>query len=204
MPAIPVVLKVDQGVAVVDFDIQKTQSGEAEEAGNQALSDVIARAVAADIDFWFRRYLVGPQEPLVDVPHLLMRFPFLLDKRADKIEEWNKVIGIDAPPYGLEKELYEAHLAGQEFGYDYWVPNACFWWPKLKNDEKLNEHFFEAKEGDWADVVFCEDCSEFRERSPKSGEAPAEFSADFDGPWERRHVADLASKRYSPLSRFAI
>jgi hypothetical protein len=176
----------------------------AEKAGNRELTDVIARVVAADIDLWFRRDIVGPQEPLVDVPHLLMRFPFLLGKGAGDIEEWNKAVRADSEPYGLDKELYSTHLAEKKFEHDLWVPSACFWWPKLRMDEKLNGYFFEAKQGDWADVVFCEDCSKFLERSPEHGKAPTEFPAEFEGAWGRRHIARIDDRKYSPRSRLAI
>jgi hypothetical protein len=176
----------------------------AEKAGNRELTDVIARVVAADIDLWFRRDIVGPQEPLVDVPHLLMRFPFLLGKGAGYIEAWNEAAPADSEPYGLDKELYSAYLARRKFEHDLWVPTACFWWPKLRMDEKLNERFFEAKQGDWADAVFCEDCSKFLERSPEHGKAPTEFAAEFEGAWGRRYVAHIDGRSYSPLSRLAI
>jgi len=186
------------------FKPEREKLSKAEEDGNAALRDIIARVVAADIDLWFRRHIVGPQEPLVDVPHLLMRFPFLLGKRAGDIGEWNKSVRSNTPPYGFEQNLYEAHLARAEYKQDLWVPNPCFWWPKLKMDDTLNDYFFKPKQAPWADVVFCEDCSEFGERSPKNGDAPAEFSAELEGAWERRHVAHLPGKQYRPLSRFAI
>ena len=44
--------------------------------------EIIARVVAAYIDRWFRRDVLGPQEALVDLPHLLMRLPFLLGEKA--------------------------------------------------------------------------------------------------------------------------
>jgi hypothetical protein len=165
----------------------------------------MSRIVAADIDLWFRRDILGPQEPLVDIPHLLMRMPFLLGKRANDVNEWNKSAAADKPPYGLEQKLYDDHLAKVKFEHDVWVPVACFSWPKLKADEKLNELFFTAKEGDWADVVFCEDRSAFFERSPKNGGVvPTEFPAEFEGPWSRRHVARIDGVQYAPRSRFAI
>src|ERR1700728_978762 len=175
-----------------------------ERNGTRALLDVIARIVAADLDLWFRRDVLAPQEPLVDVPHLLTRFPFLLGSRAKDINEWNKSTEANEAPYGIEKSLYDAHLAKATFEHETWVGGACFWWPKLKADEKLNALFFEAKEGDWADLVFCEDRSAFFEREPKAGEAPTEFPAEFEGAWQRRYVARVGGYRYSPRSRLAL
>jgi hypothetical protein len=183
---------------------ERKELSDAQEKANTALRDVMARAVAAHVDFWFRRYIVAPQDPLVDVPHLLMRLPFLLGNGARDVGEWNRSVRSNKPPYGFEQSLYDAHLAGAEYKHDLWVANPCFWWPKLKGDQELDKYFFAAKDGEWADVVFCEDSSEFRERSAKAEDAPAEFRADFDGPWERRHVARVPGKHYAPLSCFGI
>ncbi len=172
--------------------------------GNAALREVISRVVAADIDLWFRRDVVGPQEPLVDIPHLLVRFPFLLGGRANDINEWNKCVGVKGAPYGLEKQLYDAHLADRIFKDDIWAPAPCFWWPKLKADRKLNESFLKANKSGWADVVFCEDCSTFLERIPKgAGKPPFEFPAEFEGSWGRRYISWLENVKYAPRSRLA-
>lgn len=186
------------------FKNEREGLSDAERNGNPALRDIIARVVAADIDLWFRRDVVGPQEPLVDVPHLLARFPFLLGDRAKDINEWNKHVGAIAAPYGVEKELYDDHLAKWKFN-DIWAPTPCFWWPKLKADEKLNEYFFKPKKVEWADVVFCEDRSAFLERTPKDeGVPPIEFPAEFEGSWGRRYISRINGIQYAPRSRLAL
>jgi hypothetical protein len=186
------------------FKAERQSISAEEEKGNPALRKVITRVVAADIELWFRRDILGPQEPLVDIPHLLMRLPFLLGDRAKDINEWNKTLSTETPENGMEQELYDGHLAKTRFEHDIWVPGPCFWWPKLKADEKLNEFFFEAKEGDWADAVFCEDRSKFLERSANDGEGPTEFPAEFEGSWGRRYVARVNGKQYAPRSRLAV
>lgn len=187
------------------FKKERENLSDAEKDGNAVIRDIIARIVAADIDLWFRRDVVGPQEPLVDVPHLLMRFPFLLGNGAKNINEWNKSASANTAPYGLEQKLYDDHLAKKKFEHDIWVPATCFWWSKLKADEKLNEYFFKAKEGDWADVVFCEDRSKFLERLPKNeGTSPVEFPAEFQGSWGRRYISPIEGIHYAPRSRLAL
>ena len=168
---------------------------------NEVVRDVIARTIAADIDFWFRRHVIGPQEPLVDVPHLMMRLPFVLGSQAGSLNAWNRVVNSGRPPFGLDGKLYETHLARTKYEHDLWVPHTCFWWHELKNDPTLDELFFAAKDGDWADVVFCEDRSAFVEREPKSGQPPIEFPAEFEGAsWGRRHVAHIPGYQYAPRS----
>jgi len=177
----------------------------AERNGNKALRDIIARVVAADVDLWFRRDVLGPQEPLVDIPHLLVRFPFLLGSSANDINEWNKCISASDAPYGLDQKLYDDYLAKRKFAHSMWAPTTCFWWPKLKADEKFNEYFFKPKEVEWADVVFCEDRSAFLERAPKNeGTPPVEFPAEFEGSWRGRYISRIPRVQYAPRSRLAL
>jgi hypothetical protein len=178
---------------------------DAADAGSADAHIVISRVVAGDIDFWFRRDVLGPQEMLVDVPHLLMRMPFLLGTRASDIEQWNRTIDEATPPFGLEQPLFEAHLKKEQFQHPIWVPSPSFWWSKLKADEKLAGLFFETKPEEWCDAVFCEDRSEFSERSAAAEKtAPIEFSTEFEGSWARRYVARIPGYRYSPLMRFSV
>lgn len=178
---------------------------EAEMHGNKALRDVIARIVAADIDLWFRRDIVGPQEPLIDIPHLIVRFPFLLGNRANNMDEWNKSIMASEAPYGLEERLYDDYLADRKFKHEEWVPSPCFWWPKLKADEELNDYFLKDKATEWADLAFCEDRSAFLHRTPQDDTSiPLEFPAEFESSWERRYVSRIEGVKYAPRSRLAM
>jgi len=184
---------------------EREQLEKAERGGNTPIKDLMSRVVAADIDLWFRRDLVGPQEPLMDVPHMAMRFPFLLGARAGQVEEWNKVVEATEPPFALEPALYEEYIAPRMFREEIWSPTPCFRWPKLKADEKLNEHFFRSKEPAWADVVFCEDESRFKSRVSKDSEAgPIEFTAEFEGAWNRRYISKLDQFHYAPRTRLAV
>lgn len=186
---------------------EREELSKAQKAGNgsigEIIGEIIARTVAADIDFWFRRDVIGPQEPLVDVPHLLMRFPFLLGDRANNINEWNKSASADSAPYRFEQELYDKHLAEREYKHTLWVPTPCFSWVKLKGDEDLNEYFFSAEAGQWADVVFCEDRSLFLERV-RDNDSPVEFPAEFEGSWTHRYVSLIEGVEYSPRTQLAL
>ena len=196
-----VFLHNERSLAVQD---ERNSIAEAEEAGNTDFRELMARVVAAHLDLWFRRDVIGPQEPLVDIPHLLMRLPFLLGARANDINEWNRAITVDRPPYGLEEGLYERHLRPAEFHHSVWVPKPCFWWTQLKADEKLNEYFFSLNQGDWADVVFCEDRSQFFPRDETADNPPSEFPSDLEGSWSRRYVSLIDSIKYSPGTQLAL
>ena len=179
--------------------------------------DVAARRwvsclVAADLEKWIRRDVLGPQDVLVDLPHLLIRMPFLLGGEARVPAAWNKVLAEREPPFGLVSRFFEGHLADARFGAGgTWLESPCFWWPRLKANEELNDLFFNS-EGEWADVVFCEDVSCFRtvadseSNAPvrEGAHAPVEFEAEFEGTWTRRYVARVPGRQYSPQSRFAL
>ena len=175
---------------------------------NRLIQELIARDVAARIDLWLRKDVVGPQDALVDLPHLLIRFPFLLGEKAGDINEWNKAINTHSAPYGLVEALYERYLKENRFPpeFDFWLPSPpCFWWPQLKAADELNEYFFKAKDGDWADCVFCEDRSLFLPRESENGSPPIEFATEFEGSWTRRYISFIADQdiQYSPRTRLA-
>ena len=169
---------------------------------NKSSRDVVAKVVAAEIDKWFRRDVLGPQDVLVDVPHLLMRMPFLLGNKVTEVDRWHDSLTTKEPPFGLNQDIYDEHIADARFTYDRLLKSPCFWWPKLKENEALNNLFFESN-GNWPDVVFCEDVSQFRSFSPIGEDTkPMEFAAEFEGSWSRRYASLLPCKFYSPKSRF--
>ena len=173
-------------------------------AERHAALNVVARVVAAEIDRWMRRDLLGPQDVLVDLPHLVARMPFLLGEKASTLKQWNKVVSAPKRPFGLSDSLYRKHLARASYRCSTWTKSPCFWWPMLKVNESLNEMFID-DESTWVDAVFCEDVSRFKRLSFGARESePREFTAEFEGTWNRRHVAVIEGKKYSPKSRFAV
>ena len=165
--------------------------------------NVVARVVAAEIDKWIRRDLLGPQDVLVDAPHLLMRMPFLLGKKADELRQWNAAILSGKPPFGFSESIYRRHLSRARFKHGGWVKSPCFWWQILKSDERLNDLFFHSKV-EWINAIFCEDTSRFKLASDEEIGSPKEFSAEFESAWNRRHVAMVENRTYTPRSRFAL
>ena len=171
-------------------------------SASDAARAVVARVVAGEVDRWVRCDLLGPQDLLVDVPHLLMRMPFLLDRHANEPERWNDAVMATERPYGLSGDIYRDHLQAARFPHDVWTKSPCFWWRKLKSDRELNQLFF-GDESQWAEVFFCEDLSRFEPRDSGKGLGAMAFTAEFEGAWTRRHVAHLKGKHYTPMSRLA-
>ncbi len=175
----------------------------AAEKNSQNAKRIVARVVAATIDHWFRRDVLGPQEVLVDMAHLLPRMPFLLGTGASDVDRWNAALEADDPLSALDRALVEKHLWGSLFPHDIWIPSPCFWWNRLQDNEELNEFFFQ-EDTNWASVVFCEDKSEFVPRPDDDQSPPFEFAAEYEsGAWNRRFVNSIEGFRYGPKSRFA-
>jgi len=164
---------------------------------------LVARVVAGELERWFRRDLLAPQDVLVDVPHLVARMPFLLGDGAERVDAWNACVSAPEPPYGLEDETYRRFVDRARWRAELWADRPLFWWPKLDEDRELNEMFF-GDQRSWASAVFCEDLSLFRPFRDDDSGRPREFEAEFEGSWCRRHVADLDGMNYTPLSRFAL
>lgn len=168
-----------------------------------AVRRVVARVAAGELERWFRRDLLAPQDVLVDVPHLVARMPFLLGDGAERVDAWNACVSTPEPPYGLEDETYRRFVDQARWQAELWADRPLFWWPKLDEDRELNEMFY-ADQGAWATAVFCEDLSRFRPFHGDDSERPREFEAEFEGSWCRRYVAPLPEPNYTPLSRFAL
>lgn len=181
--------------------IRKEREKLAKATSDETVRYVVSRVVAGELDRWFRRDILAPQDLLVDLPHLLVRMPFLIGPDAQNVDRWNDALTAKKSPYGLSKEIYEMHLQDSEFVHDIWTQAPCFRWRELKSNTELNQMFFE-DDAQWAEAVFCEDISRFVLREG-SKLPPAEFAAEFEGAWNRRYVADLPSKHYAPKSRLA-
>ena len=150
-----------------------------------------ARFVAARLGKWLEREVLGPQDVLVDVPHLLQRYPFFMGEAIDDVDAWNKTI-VDVDRL---KEVIEPH---------YWFePQNCLskpavWCQRLEMDENitgLRQSFdYSVVPG----VVFSEDCSMFVDISEAT-----EFRAGFHNSYDRRFVSRLEGIEYGPQRRFA-
>jgi hypothetical protein len=165
-------------------------------------NDVVARVAAAELEMWLRRHVLGPQEALVDLPHLLARMGYLLGAGALDLANWNAAILDAVEPHGLDQPLFEAHLKARRWLRPAWLGETVFQWPAINADEDLGARFFSSPE--WGDFVFCEDTSQFAPRSVGEAAGPQEFAAEVDGQWNRRFVAKLPARKYAPASRLAM
>ena len=160
----------------------------------------VCQILAYEIDRWLRRDVLGTQDVLIDLPHLVAQMPFLLGDKSNDLDHWNEVAENEEPAFGLDEHLFHAHLERARFSHKIWVPGPCFWWPSLKSDQALTELYLTAEGDGWPDAVFCEDVSRFVSVTGTEN-PPQEFEAEIDGSWIRRYVVCLQGKSYSPRSR---
>ena len=152
------------------------------------------RFIAARIGKWLERELLGPQDVLLDVPHMLQRFPFLIEYTEDDVREidaWNKMIHDT-------RKLQETPVSNYWFGPENFLSRPAVWSQKLEEDEEFREKRAKFDYTNVPDIVFLEDLSAFARISDAK-----EFRAGFHNSYDRRFVKDDPSFVYGPKRRFA-
>ncbi|CAO3417864.1 hypothetical protein [Azospirillum doebereinerae] len=149
-----------------------------------------ARIAASRIGKWLDREVLGPQDVLVDVPHLLLRCPFLLKGDITNLEAWNVAV-----------------LAGREacndlvpddawFAPSHWSTRPLLWWARVEASSSVREARANFDYSVLPDFVFLEDGSRFGKL-----EEATEFRAGFHNAYDRRFVANVRGIRYAPQRR---
>ena len=158
-------------------------------------NNILARVGAARISKWLERFVLPEQNILVDAPHLVSRYPSLIDDGEKKIKVWNKTAQlVNYRELGLDTDLIECY----RFKKDYWISRPVWFWDKLRESERIKEvtePWLAAK----SDLVFCEDTSCFYKR-----EDCKEFLADTVSPFTRRFVKYFDGIDYRPQVRFSM
>ncbi len=168
---------------------------------------LIARIAAARIAKWLERLVLPGQDIIVDAPHLVSRYPSLLNGNARLISTWNKAASI-----GKENLVGIKHTRIKQFRFSAgdWLSRPGWFWKGLSNHQTIPE-----VANPWSiekpGFVFCEDMSCFLPR-----EAAREFVADLTSQYVRRFVVDPNTelgKRfaketkpvlYKPIVRFSL
>ena len=157
--------------------------------------DVLARVGAARISKWLEIFVLPEQDILVDAPHLVSRYPSLIEGDRKKIGTWNKtaqLVGHD------ELGLNSMSIEPYRFKKDYWISRPAWFWDKLREHGQIQE-LTEPRLTVKPDWVFCEDASRFYNRS-----ACREFLADTSSPFTRRFAKGFNNVDYRPRVRFSL
>ncbi|MFN3727373.1 MAG: hypothetical protein ACK4SZ_13850 [Allosphingosinicella sp.] len=168
--------------------------------GDERLRAIVSRVVAGEIEFWLRRDVIGPQDVLIDAPHLAMRLPVLLGSAGGIIDDWNKIVNSRTPPHGMDADLFDRFVRPWTFEAPIWVNTPTFWWPEIEAAGDLQILAGE-DEVERVRCAFAEDTSRF---VPRDAEGVAGFVSEAGQPWNPRFVERPGQEVYAPLSQFAL
>ena len=157
--------------------------------------EVLARVGAARISKWLEIFVLPEQDILVDAPHLVSRYPSLIDGDRKKIGTWNKTAQLVCHyELGLNTESIERF----RFKKDYWISRPVWFWDELREHGQIKE-ITEPRLTVKPNWVFCEDASRFYSRM-----ACREFLADTSSPFIRRFAKGFNNVDYRPRVRFSL
>ena len=151
-----------------------------------------ARIAASRIAKWLEREVLGPQDVLVDVPHLLQRCPFLLVGEISDLNVWNDAL------VRAHDSISQVVPAEAWFDGDGWLGQPALWWRRVENAQAVRESRGKFDFGATPAFVFLEDASRFGRL-----EDATEFRAGFHNSYDRRYVSRIKEIRYAPQRRFA-
>jgi len=162
--------------------------------GDKTTKQYRQRVAAARVSKWLERLLLGGQSALVDAPHLVMRFPSLLEG-SPKMALLNKTARFcPASELPIRCDLLNEYA----FAKQHWLSRPAWFWETLKDAPEIDE-----VRNPWSrkDVPFrfCEDASAFY--SPKYCH---EFVANLPSPFTRRFVRRFEDIEYVPQLRFSM
>ena len=151
-----------------------------------------SRFVAARIGKWLEREVLGPQDALIDVPHLIERYPFLLGNDVAELDAWNAAIH---DPERLKAETPD----GCWFEPAEFLTRPAVWRHRFEADAEISERRHSYDYSEVPPFVFLEDTSEFALLSEA-----IEFRAGHHNAFDRRFVRHLAEFSYAPQRRLAM
>ena len=156
--------------------------------------DAITRIAAARISCWLEYDILPSQDILVDAPHLISRFPTLLNKKEYNAKILDTICSFSEPNVlGLNPIIEPFRFSRKD-----WVSRPAWFWKDLRDNENIDEvkNPFKIRR---LDQVFCEDISKFQ-----SKDDTREFVADLNSPYVRRYVKQIDKIHYTPLVRFSL
>jgi hypothetical protein len=177
-----------------DFIAGKSSGIEGEGGSSLLNADpaACARIASSRIAKWLEREVLGPQDVLVDVPHLLQRCPYLLAGDISDLNTWNAAL------FDGKKAIGKIIPADAWFGAENWLGQPVLWWPRVEALEEVREARGTFDFAKAPDFVFMEDASCFGTLADAT-----EFRAGFHNSYDRRYLKKFENIRYAPQRRLA-
>lgn len=173
--------------------------------GSEDIRTIASRVVAGELDFWFRRDILGPQRLLIDTPHLQGKYKFRPGEgEKASPETWTATAKELKQPFGLANEFYDI-IAEFQFkqiygGVDFvWTDKPSFWLPQIEYQHQFVE-FAENHPKRQNDLVFCEDTRRFlNQKETKVHRFETALGRGIDV----RYIEKIEPFDYSPRSQLA-
>jgi hypothetical protein len=162
---------------------------------NERTIESISRVVAARLAKWLEWQVLPEMDILVDAPHLVSRFPSLLEGDHESVGAWNAtaVRHIEEVPNMKTYLLLESRLSKS-----HWLSRPAWYWRKTMQDENIPD-VREPWNIEFVPWVFCEDTSSFA----LEGDAKS-FRAAVESPFTTRYIKGLDDVDYLPPQRLAL
>ena len=149
------------------------------------------RFAASRIGKWLERQVLGPQDVLVDLPHLVQFFPFLLEDDMGELEAWNAT--------AFEPESLKGKVpAGCWFEAGGFLSRPAVWRQRFEADNAVRESWGALDYSSGRPFVFLEDTSSFA-----PFDDARQFRAGHHNAFDWRFIKHLNGITYTPQRRLA-
>ena len=155
----------------------------------------VSRMLAARISKWLKWLVLPELDILVDAPHLVSRFPSLLQGDHSRVETWNATsVRHEEKVSNLDTDVLE----GCRLKQSHWLSRPVWFWRDVMECEAIPDVRtpWNIESPPW---VFCEDTSSFQPE-----EKCRTFKAETISPFATRYVKKINGVDYLPPQRFAL
>ncbi len=162
--------------------------------GDARIKNSVINILVSSLRRWLCTMILGPQDVLIDIPHLAQRMPWLLNKKVNDEAVWKKLASFhDA------EELPEV-VKDFLYNKEHWLSRKTFLMPVLQKAAAVLKLYDDFSEQTGEEHVLLEDFSVF----VKINEAES-FTAAFNSMWSTRYVSHSAVEageiHYAPKVR---
>ena len=149
------------------------------------------RFAASRVGKWLERQVLGPQDVLVDLPHLIQFFPFLLEEGMHELEAWNAAV--------CDGESFKSRLPGGcWFELQGFLSRPAVWGQRFEDDASVRKARGTFDYSSAPPFVFLEDMSKFAQLTEAK-----QFRAGHHNAADWRFVKCVEKVTYTPQRRLA-